>query len=217
VYRNAGSGWGYVEVTAPATSYLWTSESGITNADPPSVPPPVTAWRASVALPSGTTIWRGLPSVASRIANGTWEDIALGDVPLPPIPAGESATPDGARLVIEAAHLTGAVVMVNGVWMMDRSSGQVLTWRERLNSADPINWVVETNRDEISAAWLRSDAGTEAGQADIQPGVMTLQPGNALVVIRPEIAGGVSALTQSDLRLRRLLVTPRYTWLRGRR
>jgi len=217
VYRNRGSGWGYVEVTAPATSYLWTSEAGITNADPPSVAPPVTAWRASVALPSGTTIWRGLPSVASRIANGTWEDIALGDVPLPPIPAGESETPDGARLVIEAAHLTGAVVMVNGVWMMDRSSGQVLTWRERLASTDPINWVVETNRDEISAAWLRDDAGNEAGQADIQPGVMTLAPGNALVVIRPEIAGGVSALTQSDLRLRRLLVTPRYTWLRGRR
>lgn len=217
VYRNHGTGWAYAEVSANTLEYTFLDELSLTSSDPPSTSPPVIAWRLSVSLPSGQTLWRALTSVQSRLANGSWEDVALGDVPLPPIPAGEDETPDGALLAVEVAHIRGAQGDVNGIWLMDRASGQIIAYRDGMDATAPLDWVIDTNRDEISSAWLRDAAGAESGQAVIEPGVLTIWPGNAVVSIRPEVAGSESNLAQSDLGVRRVVVTPRYTWLRGRR
>jgi hypothetical protein len=217
VYRNHGTGWAYAEVSASTLEYTFLDELSLTSSDPPSTSPPVIAWRLSVSLPSGQTLWRALTSVQSRLANGSWEDVALGDVPLPPIPAGEDETPDGALLAVEVAHIRGAQGDVNGIWLMDRASGQMIAYRDGMDATAPLDWIIDTNRDEISSAWLRDAAGAESGQAVIEPGVLIIWPGNAVVSIRPEVAGGESDLTHSALQVRRVVVTPRYTWLRGRR
>ena len=217
IYRNRGTGWAYAEVDANTFEYTFLDELTLLSGNPPSTSPPVIAWRLSVSLPSGETLWRALTSVQSRIANGTWEDLPLGDVPLPPIPAGEGETPTGAMLTVEAAHIRGAQGDVNGLWLMDRASGQMIAYRDRLDATNPVGWIVETNRDEISAAWFRDNTGTETGQAVIEPGVLTLWPGNAVVSVRPEVAGGESDLAHSALQVRRVVVTPRFDWLRGRR
>ncbi|HBY44953.1 MAG TPA: hypothetical protein DEG70_01695 [Chloroflexi bacterium] len=215
VYRQHVDTWAYVEVTAPATSYIWTSESVYTNAMPPTVAPPVAAWRAAVSLPSGETLWRSQASASSNLASGLWEDISLGSLPLPPIASGEGVTPDEARLTVEAAHLTGAIVGVNGIWLVDSAEGQTVSHRIGMAADAPADWVVDTNRDGVTSAWLRDPTtGDEAGQLAIR-GQQTLSPGNAQIVVRPEVAAGESDMVAGNLSIRRLLITPRWRYLRG--
>lgn len=215
VYRQHVDTWAYVEVTAPATSYIWTSESVYTNATPPPVAPPVAAWRAAVSLPSGETLWRSQASASSNLASGLWEDISLGALPLPPIASGEGVTPGEARLTVEAAHLTGAIVGVNGIWLVDSAEGQTVSHRIGMAADAPADWVVDTNRDGVTSAWLRDPTtGDEAGQLAIR-GQQTLSPGNAQIVVRPEVAAGESDMVAGNLSIRRLLITPRWRYLRG--
>ena len=215
VYRQHVDTWAYVEVTAPATSYIWTSESVYTNATPPPVAPPVAAWRAAVSLPSGETLWRSQASASSNLASGLWEDISLGSLPLPPIASGEGVTPGEARLTVEAAHLTGAIVGVNGIWLVDSAEGQTVSHRIGMAADAPADWVVDTNRDGVTSAWLRDPTtGDEAGQLAIR-GQQTLSPGNAQIVVRPEVAAGESDMVAGNLSIRRLLITPRWRYLRG--
>lgn len=216
VYRNHGSGSAYAEVDHETLEYTFLDEDALTDGEPPTTAPPVVAWRLSISLPSGETLWRATRAVNSTLANGVFEDIALGEVPIPPIPAGEGETPGGALLTVEAAHIRGAHAAANGLWLYSRSSGQVIVLRDGMDATDPVGWVIDTNRDGISAGWLRGDGDTEAGQAVIEPGALTLAPDRAIVSIRPEVAGGESALPQSVLSLRRLLITPRWWYVRGR-
>ncbi|HAX23916.1 MAG TPA: hypothetical protein DCX80_02625 [Chloroflexi bacterium] len=215
VYRRHIDSWAYIEVTAPATSYVWTTESVYTSANPPTVSPPVAAWRVAVALPSGETLWRSQGSRSSERANDHWEDIPLGAMPLPPIAAGEGVTPDGAMLVVESAHLTGAMVGVDGVWLTDSASGAVVAHREGMSEEGAVDWALDTNRDGTMSAWLRdTTTGDEAGQPAVR-GALTLSPGNAQIAIRPEIAGGVADVVDASVRIRRVLITPRWRYLRG--
>lgn len=215
VYRNRGTGWGYATVTAPTTIYTFTSETGLTSANPPTSPPVTAALRLAVALPSGETLWAGRAVSTSR-ANGLFEDVALGSVTLPPTVSGEGDTPTGALLVVQAAHLVGAPVAVNGVWLYEAGTGQSVVERARLSATTPLDWVIDTNRDEQVAAWLVDASGDEAGQlVQRVPGALVVEPGNALLVLRPQVAGGLSDLVTADLRVSRVVVTPRYGYLIG--
>ncbi len=102
-----------------------------------------------------------------------------------------------------------------GVWLAGAETGQVAVERRGLAETAPLDWVIDTNRDERLAAWLE-DAGTEAGQlVQRVPGALTVEPGNALILTRPQVAGGLSDLVTADLRVRRVRVTPRWRYLAG--
>lgn len=212
VYRNRGTGWAYATVTAPATTHTFTSETGLTSGNPPSSPPAVAAVRLAVALPSGETLWAGRAVSAAR-SNGLYEDMGLGSAAFPPTVAGEGDTPDGALAAVQVAHQTGAPVGVDGVWLYGAETGQAVVERRGLDETNPLDWIIDTNRDERLAAWLE-DAGDEAGQlAQRVPGALVVEPGNALLAIRPQIAGGLSDLPAADLRITRVLITPRWRYL----
>lgn len=215
IYRNRGTGWGYFETAdASATSYVFTTESGITAGSPPTQTSTIAALRLAVSPASGATIAVGR-STSVRRANGIWEPIALGSISLPPVTPGEGAMPDGWQVHIQARNEAAYPVECNGFWLISSDDGQVQAWRPRLNGTEPRQWIVDTPRDELTTAVLM-DGASDAGQLAIVPGVLTLRSdGGAHISVRPDIADGVSDLVNADLRITRVLVTPRHHYLSG--
>lgn len=217
IYRNRGTGWGYIDTAdASATSYTFTSESGLTSGSPPTQTSTIAALRVAVSPASGKTIQVGR-STSVRRANGIWEPVALGSVTLPPVAPGESTTPDGWQLRVQARNEAAYPVECNGLWIVSADDGQVQAWRPRMNANDPQDWIVDSARDELTTAVLL-DGASDAGQLALVPGVLTLRPnGGAHISVRPDIQDGVSDLVNADLRITRVLVTPRHQYLAGRR
>lgn len=215
IYRNRGTGWGYFETSdASATSYVFTTEAGITAGSPPTQTSTIAALRLAVSPASGATIAVGR-STSVRRANGIWEPIALGSISLPPVTPGEGTMPDGWQVHIQARNEAAYPVECNGFWLVSSDDGQVQAWRPRLNGTEPRQWIVDTARDELTTAVLM-DGASDAGQLALVPGVLTLRSdGGAHISVRPDIADGVSDLVNADLRITRVLVTPRHHYLSG--
>lgn len=215
VYRNRGTGWGYIDTAdGTATSYTFTSESSVTLGSPPTQTSTVAALRIAVSPASGTTLAIGR-STSVRRANGIWEPVALGSITLPPVTPGESTMPDGWQVHVQARNVATYPVECNGLWLVSSDDGQVQAWRPRLNGAEPRQWIVDTPRDELTTAALM-DGAVDAGQLVLVPGVLTLRSGGgAHISVRPDIADGVSDLVNADLRITRVLVTPRHHYLDG--
>jgi len=213
IYRNRGTGWGYFETAdASATSYVFTTETGITAGSPPSQTSTIAALRLAVSPASGSTIAVGRTASVRR-ANGIWEPIALGSITLPPVAPGEGTMPDGWQVHVQARNEAKWPVECNGLWLISADDGQVQAWRPRLNGTVPRGWIVDTARDELTTAVLM-DGASDAGQLALVPGVLTLRSGGgAHISVRPDIADGVSDLVNADLRISRVLVTPRHRYL----
>ena len=215
VYRNRGTGWGYIDTTdGTATSYTFTSETSITLGSPPTATSPIAALRMAVSTPSGRTILIGR-STSVRRANGIWEPVALGTVALPPVAPGEGTMPDGWRVLVQARNRAAYPVECNGIWPLSVDAGQVQAWRVRQDATDPRSWVIDTSRDELTTAVLM-DGANDAGQLALVPGLLTVPSGDgAHVSVRPDVIDGTSDLVNADLRIRRISITPRWTYIAG--
>ena len=212
VYRNRGSGWGYVEVNAPKTAYTFRSETGLTSVSPPTSTSPMAALRLAVSPPSGRTLAVGRSTSAGR-ANGIWEIVPLGAVTVPPVASGEGPMPDGWQLHVQARNSATYPVQCNGLWLLAVDDGQAQAWRVRQNATIPRDWVLDTSRDELTTAVLL-DGTDDAGQVALVPGALTIRPGGgAHLSVRADVVDGVSDLVGADLRVTRVQVTPRWRYL----
>ena len=83
----------------------------------------------------------------------------------------------------------------------------------RQNATIPRDWVLDTSRDELTTAVLL-DGTDDAGQVALVPGALTIRPGGgAHLSVRADVVDGASDLVGADLRVRRVLVTPRWRYL----
>jgi len=211
VYRNRGTGWGYFSTGSTSTSYVWTTESGITSGDPALDGDFVAAlMRVQVGLAGGVTMFNG-PTIRSALSE-VWEDVLAGTFQLPPILDLDAGTPAAWLLRVQGKGT--ADLDVDVAWLAPHDEPQLIARYPDYALTTKRDWVIEQRRDgRVHGRLYVDNTTTDAGQLDVL-GSLTVGPGPTQIALRLTVQGGTSDVTDAKV-IATLRYIPLYVYLRG--
>lgn len=220
-YQSQTTGtWKYVNTSTNATSYSFTSETGATTATPLIGSTAQTQVRVKVGLKSGTTL---IPTTATitQVAGGNWETLPIVTGQLPDVPAQDGGSRRDWLVVVEARNPVRAVTLDVDVGLLFRNL-VIATYYDSsgtaMNLATKRDWLFDLrHRDgRMSCVLLDQSTGAEAGRATIERGAgFALAPGESLVLLWADGAGGVNDVVNGKLSIEFERITPSYAMLAG--